>query len=68
MPLFHFEIVNGFRIEDPVGLNCKNEDQARTVALDIARHIATDVPSSEKRTVVVLDDEGREVFATPVRL
>ncbi len=46
-------------VEDPVGLDCKNEDQdknedqERTVAFDIVRQIATDVASAEKRTVVV---------------
>jgi hypothetical protein len=29
MPKFHFEIVDGYMIEDPVGLDCKNEEQAK---------------------------------------
>ena len=37
MPKFHFEIVDGYKIEDPVGLDCKNEEQAKRVAQDIAR-------------------------------
>jgi hypothetical protein len=43
MPKFHFEIVDGYKIEDPVGLDCKSEEQARTVAKDIARQIAADL-------------------------
>ena len=43
MPKFHFEIVDGYKIEDPVGLECKNEQQAQQVAEDIARQIAIDV-------------------------
>jgi hypothetical protein len=29
MPKFHFEIVDGYKIEDPVGLDCKSEEQAK---------------------------------------
>jgi hypothetical protein len=29
LPRFHFEIVDGFRLEDPVGLVCKSEQQAQ---------------------------------------
>lgn len=25
MPKFHFEIVDGYKTEDPVGLDCKSE-------------------------------------------
>ena len=67
MPRFHFEIVDGYKIEDPVGLDCKNEEQARTVARDIARHLATDVTGAEDRSVVVGDDDGVEVFKAPVK-
>ena len=37
MPKYHFEIVDGFKLEDPVGLECRDEVQAKTVAEDIAR-------------------------------
>jgi hypothetical protein len=36
---FHFEIVDGYKIEDPVGLDCKSEEQARKAAKDIARQM-----------------------------
>lgn len=29
MPKFHFEIVDGYKIEDSVGMDCKNEEQAK---------------------------------------
>jgi hypothetical protein len=35
MPQFHFEIVEGYKIEDPAGLDCKSEEQARGVAKDM---------------------------------
>ena len=67
MPRFHFEIVNGIRIEDPVGLFCKSEDQAKQVARDIARQIAIDVQNSGVRKVVVTTDEGLSIYETPVQ-
>jgi hypothetical protein len=66
MPRFHFEIINGVRIEDPVGLECKSEDQARQVAGDIARQIAIDVGTEPARQVVVVDDEGLEIHKVAV--
>jgi len=67
MPRFHFEIINGFKIEDPVGMDCKSEAQARQVAADIARQIAIDVKDSGARHVSVKTDEGNEVHKEPVR-
>lgn len=66
MPKYHFEIVDGYRLEDPVGLDLPNADQARTVAHDIAKQIATDIASDSTRNVVVVDDAGTEVYQTPI--
>ena len=62
MPRYHFEIVDGYRIEDPVGLDCKSEQQARQVADDIARHIVIDVGPTAARKVVVIDGEGAQIY------
>jgi hypothetical protein len=43
MPRFHFEIVDGFKIEDPVGMELPSEEQAKQLAANIARQIAIDV-------------------------
>lgn len=67
MPRFHFEIVNGHRIEDPVGLDCSSIDQAREVAESIARQIAIDVGETPKRRVLVVDEDGSEIHETAVR-
>ena len=32
MPKFHFEIVDGYKIEDPVGLDGKSEEQVDHVS------------------------------------
>jgi hypothetical protein len=66
MPKFHFEIVDGYKIEDPVGIDLKNTDQAKMLANDIARQIAIDVGETAARKVVVIDDEGEEVYKAPI--
>jgi hypothetical protein len=67
MPKFHFEIVDGFKIEDPVGMDLKSEDQAKQLAANIARQIAIDVKDSEARKVVVKDEGGSHVHEIPVK-
>lgn len=68
MPIFHFDIADGVRLEDPVGLDCANESEARRTADLIARQIAIDLcDDSRDRSVVVVDEEGSEIYTTPVR-
>jgi xanthine/CO dehydrogenase XdhC/CoxF family maturation factor len=67
MPKFHFEIVDGYKIEDPVGLDCKSENQAKEIAASIARQIAIDVGPEAARQVVVVDDDGAEIHKVPVK-
>jgi hypothetical protein len=66
MPKFHFEIVDGYKIEDPVGMDLKGSDQAKTLANAIAKQIAVDVGAASARNVVVINDEGEEVYKTPI--
>ena len=67
MPKYHFEIVDGFRLEDPVGLDCKNEEQAQQVADDIARQIVIDVGENAARKVVVMNEAGAKIYTTPIK-
>jgi Domain of unknown function (DUF6894) len=68
MPIFHFDIADGVRLEDPVGLDCANESDARKTADLIARQIAMDVADgSHDRSVVVVDEDGAEIYTTPVK-
>ena len=68
MPIFHFDIADGVRIEDPVGLDCRNENDAKKTADLIARQIAIDVADgSEDRTVVVIDEAGSEIYTVPIK-
>lgn len=66
MPKYHFEIVDDFRLEDPVGVDCSSDVQAQMVAKDIARQIAIDVVSQSDRKVVVINDDGDEIYKTPI--
>jgi hypothetical protein len=68
MPIFHFDIADGVRLEDPVGLDCRNESDAKRTAELIARQIAADLDDgNEARSVVVVDEAGSEIFQTPVK-
>ena len=68
MPIFHFDIADGVRLEDPVGLDCANESDARKTADLIARQIAIDLADgSRNRSVVVIDEDGSEIYTTPVK-
>jgi hypothetical protein len=69
MPVFHFDIANGVRLEDPVGLDCASERDARKTADLIARQIAADLVDDrdEERSVVVVDEAGTEIYKARVR-
>ena len=68
MPVFHFDIEDGVRLEDPVGLDCRDERDARNAADLIARQIAIDLDDDgEARSVVVIDEAGSEIYKTRVK-
>jgi hypothetical protein len=69
MPIFHFDIADGVRLEDPVGLDCKSEREARETADLIARQIAIDLVTGGKdRAVLVIDEAGSEIYKAQVKL
>jgi hypothetical protein len=68
MPIFHFDIADGVRLEDPVGLDCETEHDAKRTADLIARQIAMDLSGDkEPRSVVVVDEAGSEIYKAPVK-
>jgi hypothetical protein len=67
MPKYHFEIVDGFRLEDPVGVDCASETEAKKVADKIAQQIATDIASKGDRNVVVVDEQGDELYQAEIK-
>jgi len=67
MPIFHFDIEDCFRLEDPVGLECPDENVARSTAEQMARQIAIDLGADdEQRAVVVIDETGNEICKVQV--
>ena len=66
MPKFHFPIVDGTRLDDPVGVELPNKARAAEHAETIARHMSN-LGHKTQRNVVALDDEGLEVHKAPVR-
>jgi hypothetical protein len=69
MPIFHFDIADGVRLEDPVGLDCRNESDAKKTADQIARQIAIDVADGgADRSVVVVDEAGAEIYKAQIKV
>ena len=69
MPIFHFDIADGVRLEDPVGLDCTSEHEAKEAAELIARQIAIDLGGDgEQRAVVVVNEAGSEICKVPVKV
>jgi hypothetical protein len=68
MPIFHFDIADRVRLEDPVGLDCKTENDARKTADQLARQIAIDLDDDrEGRCVVVIDEAGAEIYKAEIK-
>lgn len=65
MPIFHFDIADGVRLEDSVGLDCESEHHARKTADLIARQIAIDLGGDNEPRVV--DEAGSEIYKAPVK-
>jgi hypothetical protein len=66
MPMYRFEIVDGVRLSDPVGLQCDDRHDAKEKAKIIATQIASDAPPTEPRWIMVLDEEGNEVHKAAI--
>jgi hypothetical protein len=66
MPMYRFEIVDGVRLSDPVGLQCEDSLDAKEKAKIIATHIARDAPPTEPRWIMVVDEEGNEVHKAAI--
>jgi len=68
MPKFHFEIVDGFTVADPSGMELPTEKAAKKLALEIAKQISIDVDEGSFKEVVVKTDDGKEIYTAPVKL
>jgi hypothetical protein len=67
MPRFHFELTNGHRLPDPTGLDCPNEQDAKGAADLIAQQIAHDLDGASSRCVIVVDEDGKQIYQVPIQ-
>jgi hypothetical protein len=67
MPRYYFDVKNGHRLIDPVGLECRDDQDVITKATFIAAQIATDVPNtSGGRSLAVLNSAKEEIIKVPI--
>ena len=67
MSKFHFEIVDGYTIEDPKGMELQTEQQAKRIAEEMAKQIANDVEDDSFKNVVVKTAAGKVIHKTPIK-
>ena len=67
MPRFHFEIVDGYTIGDPTGMELPTEGAAKKLAHEIAKQISIDVNDDRFKDVVVKADDGKQIYSAPIR-
>jgi uncharacterized protein DUF6894 len=67
MPRFHFEIVDGYTLADPSGMELPNEQAAEKMAREMAKQVALDVKGDSFKDIVVKTDDGQEIYKTPIR-
>jgi hypothetical protein len=67
MPKFHFEIVDGYTIEDPKGMELPTHRQAKKVAEEMAKQIAGDAEDEPFKDVVVKTETGQVVHKAPIK-
>ena len=67
MPKFHFEIVDGYTIEDPRGMEFRQRSKRRELPRRMAKQIAADVEDRSLTDIVVKDADGEIVHTTPIK-
>jgi hypothetical protein len=66
MPRYYFKIVDGTTLNDPLGLDCRDDQDAEAKAKIIAHEIATDAPVAQARRIAIVDEDGNQVSIVPV--
>ena len=67
MPRFHFEIVDGYTLSDPCGMELPTEQAAKKVAHEIAKQISVDVEDESFKDVVVKTEDGKEIYKAAIK-
>ena len=67
MPRFHLEIVDGYTLPDPSGMELPTEEAAKKVARDIAKQISIDTDDPRLKDVIVKNGDGEEIYKAPIK-
>ncbi len=67
MPRFHFEVVDGYTLPDPSGMELPTEQAAQRLAREIAKQISIDVDDESLKDVIVKTDDGKEIYKAPIK-
>ena len=67
MSKFHFEIVDGYTIGDPKGMELQSEQQAKRIAEEMAKQIAKDVEDDSFKDVVVKTATGEVIHKASIK-
>jgi hypothetical protein len=68
MPKYYFDLVDGSRLVDPTGLECRDDHDANAKAKIIAKQIEVDIPTAPvQRHVEVLNEDRDKVAKVPAR-
>jgi hypothetical protein len=68
MPKYYFDLVDGSRLVDPTGLDCRDDHDANAKAEIIAKQIEMDIPAAPvQRHIEILNEERDKVAKVPVR-
>jgi len=68
MPHYYFDVRNGHRHADSLGLDCRDDSGAIAKARFIATQIAIDTPQLNQWHDAVLNDSGAEIFQAPIQV
>jgi len=67
MPRFYFHVTNGKTVPDEIGDQFESVDEAIRHAITMARELGHATPPTNiRRNVAVIDEQGHEVFRTPI--
>jgi hypothetical protein len=67
MPRYYFKVIDGMTLNDPSGMDCRDDPDAVAKTKIIAHQIATQAPPvSQPRRIAILDEDGNEVSIVPV--
>jgi hypothetical protein len=66
MPQYYFDVRNGRRHPDSLGLDCRDDKGAIAKAKFIAVQISIDTPQQTQRHIAVLNDAGVEIYQAPI--